>query len=131
MEISGYTYIQHNFNPRPWGIECQYTVKKENGENIDDVIIVANMNINDLDLSKQIENRLAVIDPPPIPEPIDVPDNRSMYDKVTQSLRDSGLLPDGVSLEVAVGNIFNSAGVALSEDAIAQAKKIMEADNGE
>jgi hypothetical protein len=54
-----------------------------------------------------------------------------MYDKVTQSLRDSGLLPDGVSLEVAVGNIFNSAGVALSEDAIAQAKKIMEADNGE
>jgi len=64
MNIKNYTYITHKLIQRPWVAECRFTVVKDDNTHINEVIIIPSMNIEESELIKLIEQRLAVIDMP-------------------------------------------------------------------
>lgn len=59
MEIAGYTYIAHKIIPRPWGVECRFTMAKPDGSHINDIVMVPNVNISNADLTVKVAAFLA------------------------------------------------------------------------
>ena len=51
MEIPGYTYLTHKIIPRPWGIECRFTMARADGTHINDIVMVPSADISDSDLT--------------------------------------------------------------------------------
>jgi len=64
MNIKINTYITHKLIKRPWGAECRFTVAKDDNTHINEVISIPSINIEESELIKLIEQRLAVIDMP-------------------------------------------------------------------
>lgn len=79
MKIEGFEYVQHRMIVRPYGIECQYTVKDVNGF-IDSVVDVESEKISEDDLAKAIKTQL---DARPIlsSEPPEDPIQRAITEK--------------------------------------------------
>jgi len=40
MDIKGYKYIAHKIVPRPWGIECRFTVARLDESHINDIAML-------------------------------------------------------------------------------------------
>ena len=76
MELKSYKYIQHHLEPRPWGVECQFTVEKEDGSLIDDLVMIPSIKTKDEEIAPLILTRLLAIDRPV--------DNTLMLEMVTQ-----------------------------------------------
>ena len=65
MNINNYELITHKLIDRPYGWECRYTVRKETGTLIDDVVSITDEKINEEELARIIENRLKLLDVEP------------------------------------------------------------------
>lgn len=98
MEIAGYTYITHKLISRPWGSECRFTVKTENGVNIDDVIPVPSTKIEENDLAKLILARLDLRTAPP-EQPFVVAEREQYEREVMELLVNKGYLKQGEALQ--------------------------------
>jgi len=71
MKIEGYQYIIHKIIPRPWGIECRFTVARPDGTHINEIVMLNDGLEDEAQIASLIVGKLKVIDVPlEIPERI-------------------------------------------------------------
>ena len=71
MKIEGYQYIIHKIIPRPWGIECRFTVARPDGTHINEIVMLNDGLEDEAQIASLIIGKLKVIDAPlEIPERI-------------------------------------------------------------
>jgi len=95
MEIRGYQYIAHKIVPRPWGIECRFTVDK-NGQHINDIVMLRDGREGEEEIAELISERLSLIDRP---AEIPIPERMFMESEIKAILIRKGYLTEGESLE--------------------------------
>jgi len=65
VEIKGYKYIAHKVIPRPWGVECRFTVSRlTDDSHINDIAMLETGKEDENEIALAIENRLSRIDIP-------------------------------------------------------------------
>ena len=64
MKIEGYQYIIHKIIPRPWGIECRFTVARPNGTHINEIVMLNDGLEDEAQIASLIVSKLKVIDVP-------------------------------------------------------------------
>ena len=96
MKIEGYEYIAHKIINRPWGVECRFAVKKPDGDDINDIVIIKDEKVTEKELVELITSRLQMIDIPieeSIPEPVMYTENQ-----VEELLIEKGYILKGESI---------------------------------
>jgi hypothetical protein len=63
VEIEGYKYLAHKIVPRPWGIECRFTVDK-NGLHFNDIVMLETGKEDEKEIAGIILKRMLVMDRP-------------------------------------------------------------------
>src|SRR4030042_1752415 len=96
MIIPGYKYIAHKIIPRVWGIECRFTVKKDNDPDINDIVILPTDKIMESEIVKLISQRLMATDHPRIDN---IPEKIYTKSEIEQILIDKGYLQKGQTLD--------------------------------
>ena len=64
MKIEGYQYITHKIIPRPWGIECRFTVARPDGTHINEIVMLNDGLEDEAQIASLIVGKLKVIDVP-------------------------------------------------------------------
>ena len=64
MKIEGYQYIIHKIIPRPWGIECRFTVARPDGTHINEIVMLNDGLEDEAQIASLIVSKLKVIDVP-------------------------------------------------------------------
>ena len=64
MKIEGYQYIIHKIIPRPWGIECRFTVARPDGTYINEIVMLSDGLEDEAQIASLIVGKLKVIDVP-------------------------------------------------------------------
>ena len=64
MKIEGYQYIIHKIIPRPWGIECRFTVARPDGTHINEIVMLNDGLEDKAQIASLIVGKLKVIDVP-------------------------------------------------------------------
>ena len=64
MKIEGYQYIIHKIIPRPWGIECRFTVARPDGTHINEIVMLNDGLEDEAQIASLIVGKLKVIDVP-------------------------------------------------------------------
>ena len=64
MKIEGYQYITHKIIPRPWGIECRFTVARPDGTHINEIVMLNDGLEDEAQIASLIIGKLKVIDVP-------------------------------------------------------------------
>jgi len=64
MKIEGYQYIIHKIIPRPWGIECRFTVARPDGTHINEIVMLNDGLEDEAQIASLIVGKLEVIDAP-------------------------------------------------------------------
>ena len=64
MKIEGYQYIIHKIIPRPWGIECRFTVARPDGTHINEIVMLNDGLEDEAQIASLIIGKLKVIDVP-------------------------------------------------------------------
>ena len=64
MKIEGYLYIIHKIIPRPWGIECRFTVARPDGTHINEIVMLNDGLEDEAQIASLIVGKLKVIDVP-------------------------------------------------------------------
>ena len=64
MKIEGYQYIIHKIIPRPWGIECRFTVARSDGTHINEIVMLNDGLEDEAQIASLIVGKLKVIDVP-------------------------------------------------------------------
>ena len=64
MKIEGYQYITHKIIPRPWGIECRFTVARPDGTHINEIVMLSDGLEDEAQIASLIVGKLKVIDVP-------------------------------------------------------------------
>lgn len=95
MKIEGYQYITHAIIPRPWGIECRYTVADQDGNHINDIVMLSDGKEDEETIAEKIlyklQSQAAVEEEPPA----------KLYteDEVNELLRDAWVLRVGETIK--------------------------------
>ena len=95
MEIRGYQYIAHKIIPRPWGIECRFTVDKD-GRHINDIVMLKDGKESVEEIAELIGKRLALVDRP---VEVFIPERMFTESEIKAILVAKGYLTEGESLE--------------------------------
>lgn len=61
INIPNYTYVTHRIIARPWGIECNFTVRDITGNDINDTITVTSAVVDESEIAELITTRLQSI----------------------------------------------------------------------
>ena len=64
MKIEGYQYITHKIIPRPWGIECRFTVARLDGTHINEIVMLNDGLEDEAQIASLIIGKLKAIDVP-------------------------------------------------------------------
>ena len=64
MKIEGYQCITHKIIPRPWGIECRFTVARPDGTHINEIVMLNDGLEDEVQIASLIVGKLKVIDVP-------------------------------------------------------------------
>ena len=64
MKIEGYQYIIHKIIPRPWGIECRFTVARPDGTHINEIVMLNDGLEDEAQIASLIIGKLKIIDVP-------------------------------------------------------------------
>ena len=64
MKIEGHQYITHKIIPRPWGIECRFTVARSDGTHINEIVMLNDGLEDEAQIASLIVGKLKVIDVP-------------------------------------------------------------------
>ena len=73
MKIEGYQYITHKIIPRPWGIECRFTVARPDGTHINEIVMLNDGKEDEAQLAFLIFEKL---------KRVDIPSELSLYERI-------------------------------------------------
>ena len=98
MKIEGYQYIIHKIIPRPWGIECRFTVARPDGTHINEIVMLNDGLEDEAQIASLIVGKLKVID---VPLETLIPERIYTETEVKNLMIEKGyLIPDGNLLDL-------------------------------
>ncbi len=95
MKIEGYAYITHAIIPRPWGIECRFTVADQDGNHINDIVMLGDGSEDEETIAGMILSKLqsqATVEEEP-------PAKLYTEEEVNQLLKEAGALKEGETIK--------------------------------